>query len=612
MRLWCDVFAADGATRLGAGPIQLKSATITRVLDGAGNWSIEVPGTDKRAAGLLQNKRRIRLYRGGDSGKVEITRGIIEKMTAKDDAGGWRRVVSGPDNLGELAFKSVLLGRVYDNEAFDSVITNLLNLVGGWSLSTGTTTSITARLDGVSVLKAIQTLVSRQGLHFRESGANTLEVGAFGTSNGLRLHAIPHVSREVYDNQKLLLIQQFSLAEDSDDIVNWLLPVGAGRGEAAVTLELSDRTTPYPIQTTTVNGRTLYYIQDAASQTAYGTVQRVGTFKDIAPIGTSEQNLIDAANALYDMSVAWLQRYKEKFTSYNITCRNARDNLHPGDKVRLHYKGRITDANGQTVDYRSINEDIWILEVTDNYSATGRQTRLKVATVDRYEQDAEQIILGGLETLTVNNVSVEPTFNHAPLVYDRNLDSTHPASIPINITSAIAQLKNCTVNFKSRPFSSVLGVVASGGGATATSAGGGGTTQSSTQTGLSSGLMIPVGADHRHDIAPHQHSVTIPSHTHDVTIPSHSHSMAFGGLSEDSQYPDTISISVNGVDKTTELGGPWAVGGGAADITVELADIINESTLQQRHTVEFSCDSGRGSLEITVDLWTIIQTIDQI
>ncbi|NUQ07330.1 MAG: hypothetical protein HUU31_25865, partial [Anaerolineae bacterium] len=48
MRVWADVHDAAGA-RQGAGPVALKAAGVTRVLDGVGTIRLSAPGTDARA-----------------------------------------------------------------------------------------------------------------------------------------------------------------------------------------------------------------------------------------------------------------------------------------------------------------------------------------------------------------------------------------------------------------------------------------------------------------------------------------------------------------------------------------------------------------------------------
>jgi hypothetical protein len=58
----------------------------------------------------------------------------------------------------------------------------------------------------------------------------------------------------------------------------------------------------------------------------------------------------------------------------------------------------------------------------------------------------------------------------------------------------------------------------------------------------------------------HSHNVSTPSHTHTVadhthTTPAHTHGITYGIYS--SGYPTAVSITIDGVDVTSALGGPW-------------------------------------------------------
>jgi hypothetical protein len=471
--------------------------------------------------------------------------------------------------------------------------------------------------------------------------------------SGLRLVNAVYAPADLYENDDVILIERFGLNEDSEEIVNWLLPLGGGRGDAAITLEKSTRTTPYTIQTMTLpDGRTAYYLSDSTSISTYGQVQKIGTFKDISPISNSEADQVAAANALYDAAAAWLSRYAQKFTSYDVRCKKVLSNIKPGDKSHVRYKGVIENDDGVIVDYRDINDDFWVLEVGENISTGGVSTDLKIASVDRYEQDAARVVLGALEEIRINNVSVEPYFSKSGFVYRREIDDTYSAVVPIDITEATASLVRCRVRLTTRPFratakSAQSTTSASGGGGTSTSASGGGTSATSAGGGShnhlvmgyttlsipptssrnyimkrSDGAQVPMilataeaTSLYTFDTAnDHTHSVTVPSHTHDVTIPAHTHTIPAAnltyGITDDTDYPDTVRIAVNGTDYTSTLGGPWAVGGGALDVVLELADAINAAaTLQQKHTVTISCDDGQGEVEATVELYEVIQSI---
>jgi hypothetical protein len=82
-------------------------------------------------------------------------------------------------------------------------------------------------------------------------------------------------------------------------------------------------------------------------------------------------------------------------------------------------------------------------------------------------------------------------------------------------------------------------------------------------------------ANHRHSvtIGDHAHSVTILGHTHDVTITPHSHTVVVPSHVHSVVYgiyvgptPGSISVQINGVDRTSALGGPWVTDQASIDI----------------------------------------------
>ncbi|MBZ0295004.1 MAG: hypothetical protein K8L99_20745, partial [Anaerolineae bacterium] len=473
MQIWADVYSPQ-ATLLGPGPIvHISGARINRGLDGADSFSFDVPGTDARGLDLLQTKRRIQLKTLDGGNEINLGRFIIENIGARDTSSGWTRSCSGPGQLGELKFKTTRRGRKYDAQTVSAVIDSLLGLTSGWTRSGSSSNLVNVRYDGATLLKAVQSLVTQQGIHFRQGASGILEVGAFGESNGLRAINTAVASVGLGVNDDVMLIESFSLDEDSEAIVNWLEPLGAGRGDAALTLEKSTRTTPYTIQSETgPDGRTVYFIEDASSQAANGLIEKTGTFKDIAPLSNSEADQIAAANALYDMAASWLQRYSQKYVAYTMSVKKVPKLIKPGEKIHVSYHGWITDEAGERVDFRTIEDDFWVMEVSTTFSTSGITTHLKVATIDRYEQDVTGIILGALEEIRIQNVSVEPYFSKSIYVYRRELDDTHEAVIPIDLTNATQALTRCRLRLVTRPFRATAKSAKS-----TTSASGGGSTQ---------------------------------------------------------------------------------------------------------------------------------------
>jgi hypothetical protein len=126
------------------------------------------------------------------------------------------------------------------------VVSDLVGLVDGWSANVEASAlgkQISARFDGVTVLKALQYLADSYGLHLRQSvGGKRLEFGAFGTDINLTLRNVEHTDISLQDNDDVALIESISVDEDAENVVNRIYPQGGGVGLASFDLAQSTRT----------------------------------------------------------------------------------------------------------------------------------------------------------------------------------------------------------------------------------------------------------------------------------------------------------------------------------------------------------------------------------
>jgi hypothetical protein len=116
--------------------------------------------------------------------------------------------------------------------------------------------------------------------------------------------------------------------------------------------------------------------------------------------------------------------------------------------------------------------------------------------------------------------------------------------------------------------------------------------------------------DHTVTVPSHDHTVTVPNHDHTVTITDHSHTITLTyGIHEDSEYPRDINVSINGTDRTSELGGPWGVSvpfpSEPVDVEVDVTEYISRG---QDNTVVFSC-TNQGEITFLADCLLTIQAI---
>lgn len=630
-----EIWSADGSQRLGEGPLEPQSYSITRLLDGPASIVCDLPATP-RALELIQPKRRLvlKVWDTDDSSPREAA-GIIEAIGLKDTSDGLIMTADSIDLLTTLRWSSTLLGYTVEADTVSQAVDDLLTLAGGTFTRSGDVSNvITARFDGASVLKALQHIAQQQGIHFRQgSTPDTLEIGTFGASNGLRIVNASEVQAALEYNDQILLIEDFTKLTSSEEMVNWLMPLGAGDGDAKLTLENSTRTTPYTIQSLTLpDGRTGWYIEDTASQTAHGvTIQKVGKLGEITPISNSAAAIEAAANALYDASAAWLQRYKDPYESFSLTVVKPRTNILPGDKIHVRYKGILeTDAGALT--YVNINGDFFILSVAEAYGPRGTQLKLKIANVDRYEVDNAQVVIGALEEIRVNNLSIAPTFNHYVLKDAFEIADGFNAEFRLVITNAVQSVTRVVLRIQTAPFRSTATGAASGGGSTSGS--GGGATSSaggdhrhrfavfgggalpgvtnrtfivggpSASTNMNIPTLTSGGAQDLYTFdSSGDHTHTVPNHTH--SVPAHTHDLDYG-IFDDSVRPDHVFVFVDGIIQAFDLD-PSGTG---LTTEIDITDQINAvPLLQQAHQIIIGCTGGQGRVNVWLDVFEVITQI---
>jgi hypothetical protein len=427
LQLWAEIYDATYTTKQGVGPIRLKSANGTQELDGPGTGAISTvpmhPDFTIRALDLLSSKVVVEIWTqipGFD--KRKVTAFIADDVSYRSGTDGIEINVTGPDVMDLLSNTSTLLARKYNNSQYDTVFGALCTLAG-WTFlndNVASANGLSVRFDGGSVLKALQAIVEAGGYHMRlYTTAKTLHLGDLGNDSGLRIAFAKGDKPAVRFQEDVLIADNMEVVDDAKDLVNWVLPIGAGDGDSAITLEQAyddgNRSTsngfPYDISRTTgPDGRYIYYLTDSTSVTAYGTIQRRLNFKQIAPLGTSSTSKLNASKLLYDAAAQWLTRHKDPVQMIHISCRNIPDVPLIADKIRVLYVETLNLA-GTPYTLKNINADYWVVKASESIGSTGSTVRLTVADVDRKEQTDASIVVGGLGAIDVHNVSFKPTYN---------------------------------------------------------------------------------------------------------------------------------------------------------------------------------------------------------
>lgn len=632
MRIWLDVYDTSG-NRLGDGPVfAVKSASIKRALDGAGSWRANCVATDARALSLLAVGRVVRLWGEGPSGMRLLGEGLIAKWRLTEDPTSVGLVLDGPDLLEEVKRKNTLLGRIYNQQTVQAVSDDLISLAPGWSVSVDAAIAadvIDARFDGVNVLKAFIEIAERYGFHVRAAlgSSRLLEVGDFGAASGLRVHKIETISSEALANPQLLMVQRIVQDKllESNNYFNTLIPLGAGEGTAALTLEQSTRSSPYPVQSVTgPDGTTLYYISTttypAGSYTTFlddpGAAVRVGQFKELAPLSNSETDIRNAANALYDAAATDLARSSVAQEQYNLTVKNAKVALAPGDTVYIDYRAQV-QVNQVDVTYLDVRGDYVVLGVTEQIGLDGSDVTLEVSNVARYERDEAELVFNAVQKMDMRNLKPNITPGPpSPYVYQREIAPKYPARVPIEISDATVELLRVRLRIVTGPFRSVTSVAAS---------------TPHTHTWASVPSLPPSTSGWANRIfsisdgngiyffqALSDHP--LPGATVQLLAlnenPPHTHVLTFGAPSDDTQTPSTITAWFAGNNVTNTLFGTPALApsGGAINALADAGALANllinaAGGLRQRHELEFRCSGGRGRVEVTVELYQTTQAI---
>lgn len=616
MRIWANIYDASG-NKLGDGQLDnIISTAIKRRLDGGGSFEVTLPLTDPRAVTLCQNERRIRLYLYDGWDTRELGRGVIRRRELSPSESEKTLHISGPDDMVELTFPSVGRGLVYDNVAMSSIVSGLVGLASGWTADVDAGLgNYSTRIDGGNPLSAVIKLAEQNGLHVRPAlTAKTLEFGAFGTSLGIRAYGELSNVEAVQSNDKLLIIDRMTVLSESSDIINWMELRGGGEGDTAIDLAglSSSRGTgfgdPYDIQTTTKNGETIYYITDATSVAAYGQIEATMVYKNLVPVSNSAADLLACRNAIYDAGVADLQRAKDPQSTYRVTLKKPRQTIRPGDKIRILYQGIVELENayaGNTqLTYIDVDDEFWILTVDERIAGDAITLTLDVSTVDRHEADEVETIVGAIEEQRIRSVAIQPYSNMHSYVMRREIsseDSGYDATVPVYISNAVLRVQRCLLRVKTRPFRSTAKSTAHRHRMFLGSPGTDGSTASPPK-------VVTCAAD-AGGIGSTTVGLRYYSSFGDIYTESADGAQEYG-IYDDSEYPEDVKIKVNGTDRTSALGGPWGTTATEMNEILDITDYINAAaTLQQEHTITFSCDAGKGEVEVVVELYTVIQTL---
>lgn len=584
MRIWAEVYDPDG-TKLAVIEA-LISANASDKLDQAGTFDMAC-ALDQSVIDYLVGGNDVVIYAQEDTEPPQVwTRGTIIKPRIQETGENLSISISGRDQLNELNFRTVGLGRSYNAQTVQTIMSDLAELVPGWTATVDTANASrlqTARFDGSKVLRAVSESCKQLGVHFRKGTASrTLEIGAFGeaasTNRGDAIWAMrapSSIGPELYSNDALLIIDTISVTVDNDPQVNWAIPMGAGEGTAATTLSNTSYeilntdnttyragTTPdYPIYIRTNDfGIDEYYIDASDGDDLR---QDTFSFKTIGPIANSSTAKQLASDALADACMEKLRRTRSGLTSYTLTVRKMRQTVQVGDLIHVQYKGvvpmaGIPTATRDTLVYIDVDEDLWVMGIQRTASESGFVYTLQVSTIDQHVMDETDILVEVLDRTEVRNTAIQ--------TFPFGFQDSSERVIQGGSSPSDAQYKTAIFSLKIPDiFVDVIKV----------------SLQVVTRPLYS---MTDVGPDNFYGTSAHALDY-------------------FYAVYPSTNYPSDITITIDGVDRTTALGGPWnpSAGNSAVDVTLDISAYIVDAAggLYQNHTIVFA--AGYKTAEVRVN-----------
>lgn len=678
-RITVEVFSPGGAgTKQGSGPVSnVMQCEIADRIDKLGSFKLTIPAMDDKAA-LLTQGREVRIHRDGEG---EIFRGIVEGRRWEVRGALPVLIVDGPDLLAELVYYNTQLGRQFDNRTPTQVISadaNALLAGTGWTAGSidGGLKNLTARFDGLTRWAALLKIAQINNVHLRRNGiARSIDYGAFGASSGIVLMNAADIGVRL-DGDNAGLVESITVEEEGAALVNSIIPLGSG--EANNQFALGDTNAaggspkvwstrsvgagdPYNISTGTgPNGKAYYYLEDAASVAAYGRRQKVLVSKDTLPIANSAAAFQNAANALYDLAATYLQRFKDPQTVYTVTVARLSPDFEPGDTMRLIYRGVAEDSVTSRTSWLSVDQNVIVLEKARSFDQSGEvRWKLKVATIARWLQDDQELLIGALETLDVFRTGVKfYTMSVSHGTERESIDTGHNYDYSIWYDANVARVLKTNLRVRFRVLKSNVSVVGNEGAHTHTvnlsththSLNGSGTDQPASGTSY----QVPSNThEHRFmsfatDGPSTTHfsqyddgsggsgkwfaawrdggagqgdfftaatgtwatgNVSDVSHTHSLSGrtsaggnetaktssagTSHNHALTYGIFEAGSPSTfQTLSIYINGVDRSAALGGPWSSG---TSLSLDITQYVTDSDghpLRQENVVQFRTASA--------------------
>lgn len=248
-KLALDIYGAGGGAYLGA----LQTILSARVEEGVGElgaFEVVVPLIDP-ALSKADVSREVILWREGETEPVMPLGVITDLQDAVDAQGRYVCVITGLSGGVELLRRLTHWGEIFDDETVANAVTQILGSSGWTGVATagGGFVNITDRYDGMTMWQALKRLAESQDAYVRLTDTlREVEVKQGSSASGIRLVNPEYLSPEFEENASIGLVSSVRRRKSGLGIVNRLFPWGEDAGNVVFDLGLSDRSSPYTIQ----------------------------------------------------------------------------------------------------------------------------------------------------------------------------------------------------------------------------------------------------------------------------------------------------------------------------------------------------------------------------
>lgn len=492
----------------GDGPVtSCLDLSITRRINGAGEWQATFPDNDPRTQLLALKSRLARWSVDG----VHVCTGIVEQSSlALSDTGERILTVSGRDMLGELAetplgffelgatnttnpaavpSTNVVQAMFVHMAGYDGTVWTGHDLAGATPVQT--TNGVVASFAGESVLAGLVRVAEHVGEQFRvyRDGSRRITwLGAAVPSSGVR--AIGHAAdaTAAFANRDVCFIQNLGLESDGYELLTRVYPYGGGEGNARLNIVNHTRSDPSGYSTL-ANA-----IANTDQETALGKViGKYIEFKDIRPITEAGQSLaegsaslIAAKNQLYDAGLAYLKANCTAgvVTTYRLSVSHIPDALDVGTTVHVIYQD----------DVYAIDTDLIVTEMRSRYGAgTQESHELIVSSVVRERKTDTSSLVGSLVEGRVFQAHPQANVNAYTTGYRLVVgddQTTGKAELRFWFGQEVLQLKRALLRFNLSPIVSFTSTVGS-------------------DAEVEVGVTVSVSVSGEIDIPDHQHKITV-------------------------------------------------------------------------------------------------------